>query len=191
MLIADKNKSTAFKLFVVSLAMFGFGYALVPLYDVFCDLTGLNGKTGVITVSEADKLTVNTTRLVTVEFDTNVNSQLEWDFQAEQTRMQVHPGQVNEAVFRVTNLTDRQITGQAVPSVAPTKASLYFNKTECFCFTQQVLAPGESKQMPVRFVVDPAMPDTVQMLTLSYTFFLSPEQVVSRKPELTVPVPNS
>jgi cytochrome c oxidase assembly protein subunit 11 len=191
MIIAEKNKSTALKLFVVSVAMFGFGYALVPLYDVFCDLTGLNGKTGEITISEADSLTIDTNRMITVEFDTNVNSKLEWDFRAEQTQMQVYPGQVHEAVFRVTNLTDRQITGQAVPSVAPAKASLYFNKTECFCFTQQVLAPGESKQMPVRFVVDPGMPGSIQMLTLSYTFFLSPEQVVTKKSDLTEPEPNS
>lgn len=171
--------------------MFGFGYALVPLYDVFCELTGLNGKTGEISVSEAGRMTVDTTRLVTVEFDTNVNSQLEWEFRSDLKRMQVHPGQVNEAIFHVRNLADHQIAGRAVPSVAPTKASLYFNKTECFCFSQQVLGPGESRAMPVRFVVDPGMPDSVEVLTLSYTFFVSAEQAVTRTAEPIEQTPNS
>jgi len=175
---AEKNRSTAFTLVMVSIAMFGFGYALVPLYDVFCDLTGLNGKTGVITVSEANILAADTSRMVTVEFDTNVSSKLPWEFRPEKRTMKVHPGEVYEAKFHVTNLADHAITGQAVPSVAPAKASLYFNKTECFCFSQQVLASGESKEMPVRFIVDPAMPESVELLTLSYTFFVSPEPVV-------------
>ena len=175
---ADKNRSTVFTLVMVSIAMFGFGYALVPLYDVFCDITGLNGKTGEITVSEASTLTVDTSRLVTVEFDTNVSSKLPWEFRAEKRTMKVHPGEVNEAIFYASNLADHQITGQAVPSVAPAKASLYFNKTECFCFSQQILSSGESKQMPVRFVIDPALPESVELLTLSYTFFAAPESVV-------------
>jgi cytochrome c oxidase assembly protein subunit 11 len=188
-MIADRNRTTVIKLFMVSIAMFGFGYALVPLYDVFCDLTGLNGKTGEITVAEANRLTVDTSRMVTVEFDTNVSSKLPWEFRAEKRTMQVHPGEVYTATFYATNLADHPITGQAVPSVAPGKASLYFNKTECFCFTQQVLASGESKQMPVRFVIDPALPESVEILTLSYTFFVSPEPVV-QAPTQTV-LPNS
>ncbi len=175
---ADKNRSTVVTLVMVSIAMFGFGYALVPLYDVFCDLTGLNGKTGEITVSEASTLTVDTSRLITVEFDTNVSSKLPWEFSAEKRTMKVHPGKVNEAIFYATNLANHQTTGQAVPSVAPAKASLYFNKTECFCFSQQILSSGESKQMPVRFVIDPALPESIELLTLSYTFFAAPESVV-------------
>jgi cytochrome c oxidase assembly protein subunit 11 len=151
--------------------MFCFGYALVPLYNVFCELTGLNGKTGVISSTEAAALAIDTGRLVTVEFDTNVNDRLSWTFSPAQRMMQVHPGQVTEAIFVVTNTSAGMAAGQAVPSVAPAKASLYFNKTECFCFSRQSLRPGESKRMPVRFVIDPEMPNSINMLTLSYTFF--------------------
>lgn len=165
------NRQTAIKLLLVSVGMFGFGYALVPLYDVFCDITGLNGKTGEISVSEADRVVVDTARLITVEFDTNVNSQLPWEFKSEKRKMLVHPGEINEAIFYVRNLTKTRITAQAVPSVAPSQASLYFNKTECFCFTNQMLEAGEYKAMPVRFVVDPGLPESIQVLTLSYTFF--------------------
>ena len=186
----DKNRSTVLKLVVVSVAMFGFGYALVPLYDVFCELTGLNGKTGEISASDAGRLTADTNSLITVEFDTNVNSQLPWEFSAEKRTMKVHPGEVYEAIFHAKNLTDHEIIGRAIPSVAPAKASLYFNKTECFCFSQQVLGPGETKQMPVRFVIDPAMPDSVRMLTLSYTFFRAPEQAVTQETD-PVQTPNS
>lgn len=184
---ADKNRSTVRKLVVVAVAMFGFGYLLVPLYDVFCELTGLNGKTGEISVSDADRLTIDTNRLITVEFDTNVNSELPWQFGAEKRTMKVHPGEVYEAIFHATNLSDRQIAGRAVPSVSPSRASLYFNKTECFCFSQQVLGPGETKQMPVRFVIDPALPDSVHMLTLSYTFFQAPEAVVTQEAPAQIP----
>lgn len=165
------NRQTAIKLLLASAGMFGFGYALVPLYDVFCDITGLNGKTGEISVSEADRAEVDTARLITVEFDTNVNSQLSWEFKSEKRKMQVHPGEINEAIFYVRNLTKTRITAQAVPSVAPSQASLYFNKTECFCFTNQILNAGEYKAMPVRFIVDPRLPESIQVLTLSYTFF--------------------
>lgn len=173
------------------MAMFGFGYALVPLYDVLCEVTGLNGKTGVISFSEADSMVTDSSRLVTVEFDTNVNHRLPWEFRAEQRRIQVHPGEIYEAIFVARNLSDHSITGQAIPSVAPGKASLYFNKTECFCFSQQTLGPGESKHMPVRFVVDPDMPDKIRTLTLSYTFFPSAEPVVLKRTALTDQVPNS
>jgi cytochrome c oxidase assembly protein subunit 11 len=167
----DKNKSLAIKLGLVSLVMFGFGYALVPLYDVFCELTGLNGKTGRISAAQADAITVDTDRLITVEFDTNVNSALPWEFRPEQRKMQVHPGQVTEAVFIATNLARSRNSGRAVPSVAPYHASIYFNKTECFCFSEQPLDPGETRRMSVRFVVDPAVPVAVNLMTLSYTFF--------------------
>jgi cytochrome c oxidase assembly protein subunit 11 len=176
----DKNIFLAAKLGLVAVVMFGFGYALVPLYDVFCELTGLNGKTGEISVSEAGELTVDTGRLITVEFDTNVNSALPWEFVAERRAVQVHPGALSEMVFTARNTAASPYNGRAVPSVVPHQASLYFNKTECFCFSEQALAPGESKQMSVRFVVDPKIPASINMLTLSYTFLpavdrLSPE----------------
>ena len=170
----QKNNATAVKLLVFTVAMFGFGYVLVPLYDVFCELTGLNGKTGTITISDSSKAPVDRQRLVTVEFDTNINGNLPWSFRASQFKMQVHPGTVAEAIFIAKNQSDRTIIGQAVPSVAPALASRYFDKTECFCFTQQTLEPGEEKEMLVRFVVDAELPKKISTMTLSYTFFQSP-----------------
>ena len=167
---------TEIKLSLLAVAMFGFGYALVPLYNVFCEITGLNGKTGVIAAEQAEKLVVDHNRLVTVEFDTNVNSQLPWNFRAKDSKVQVSPGQIADMVFVVENRSDRYVTAQAIPSVAPAEASLYFNKTECFCFSQQTLAPLEKKEMLVRFVVDSKLPDKISTLTLSYTFFMAPEQ---------------
>jgi cytochrome c oxidase assembly protein subunit 11 len=171
----DRNSTLALKLGATAVAMFGFGYALVPLYDVFCEITGLNGKTGVISAAEAAGV-VDSTRKVTVEFDSNVNGALPWRFGPMQKKVQVHPGQLTEVLYFAENTSDRPVVGQAVPSVAPTPASLYFNKTECFCFTQQTLAPGERRVMPVRFIVDPQMPGKYTTLTLSYTFFQAPEQ---------------
>lgn len=162
---------TAKKLALVAVAMFGFGYAMVPLYDVFCDITGLNGKTGEISQSKADTGVVDFDRLVKVQFDTNVHAELSWNFKPLEYEMKVHPGKITEAIFVAENLTDKPIVGRAVPSVAPTKASLFFNKTECFCFTEQVLQPGERKEMPVRFVVDSDLPQKIKTMTLSYTFF--------------------
>jgi len=165
---------TAIKLLLATVVMFGFGYALVPMYNVFCEIAGLNGKTGMITREQADRLTIDTRRTVTVEFDTNVNGDLPWTFKASVNRMKVHPGKTSEAVFVAENKSDKAITGQAVPSVAPAQASLHFNKTECFCFTQQTLAPYERREMPVRFVVDAELPEKISTLTLSYTFFQAP-----------------
>ena len=165
---------TAGKLALFALIMFGFGYALVPLYDVFCDLTGLNGRTGRISAQVANELTIDHTRQVTVEFDANVNSRLSWQFKPLQRKLRVHPGEIAEAVFLVKNTAATEITGQAIPSVAPTQAALYFDKSECFCFSNQTLSAGEQQEMVVRFVVDPALPAKVNVLTLSYTFFAVP-----------------
>ena len=167
---------TEIKLSLLAVAMFGFGYALVPLYNVFCEITGLNGKTGTIAAEQAETLIVDHNRLVTVEFDTNVNSQLPWSFRAREHKLQVSPGQIADMVFVVENRSDRSITGQAIPSVAPAQASLYFNKTECFCFSQQTLAPLEKKEMLVRFVVDAKLPEEISTLTLSYTYFMAQKQ---------------
>ena len=167
----DKNGRFAVKLALIPLAMFGFGYALVPIYNVFCDVTGLNGKTGEISAAEAAKKQVDTDRYITVEFDTNVNGALPWKFGPLQPSLNVHPGQVTEAMFYAENDSDHAIVGQAIPSMAPAEASVYFKKTECFCFTQQTLGPGERRNMPVRFIVDPKMPQNIKTMTLSYTFF--------------------
>ena len=182
----DRNATLALKLGAVAVAMFGFGYALVPLYDVFCEVTGLNGKTGIVSAAEAADM-AKSERLVTVEFDSNVNGALPWRFGPLQKKVQVHPGQLTEVLYFAENTSDRAVVGQAVPSVAPTPASLYFNKTECFCFTQQTLAPGERRVMPVRFIVDPDMPGKYTTLTLSYTFFEAPGQAEARAADTRQP----
>lgn len=158
--------------------MFGFGYALVPIYDVFCEITGLNGKTGSLSADAAETLSKDKNRIITVGFDTNVHS-LPWEFSALQQKVSVNPGEIGEAVFVVENKSARTIVGKAIPSVAPTQASVYFNKTDCFCFTEQTLAPGESMEMVVRFVVDVGMPRRFSALTLSYTFFDITDKVAS------------
>ena len=175
----DANKNLVIKLATVSIFMFGFGYLLVPLYDVFCEITGLNGKTGTISVASANLMTVDRSRLITVTFDTNVNSRLPWKFNAGKKKLQLHPGEIGEASFYVTNLASSQTYGQAIPSVTPSRGSIFFNKTECFCFSRQELGPNENKEMTVRFVVDPALPGSIRTLTLSYTFFSIPNEIVS------------
>ena len=154
----------------VALAAFGFAFALVPLYRIACEkVFGVRLEQGPATVAagtaKADA------RWVTVEFDGAVNSKLPWTFEPEQKSMRVQVGRQYEALYAARNTSDRPIVGNAVPSVAPAKASAYFNKTECFCFTEQLLAAGESRDMPVRFIVDPDLPAAVKTLTLSYTFF--------------------
>jgi len=173
--MADKGATTrtATKLFALAVAMFGFGYLLVPIYNVLCDITGINGKTGTISATEVNPGSVDRSRLITVEFDTNLRN-LPWDFVAEQRKVKVHPGEIGEAVFLVRNNSDREIIGRAIPSVAPTQAAVYFNKTECFCFNEQLVMPGEEKEMLVRFVVDTELPKRFASLVLSYTFFEVP-----------------
>lgn len=163
--------STPIKLAAVVLAMFGFGFALVPLYNVICEVTGLNGKTGVVDAERADAYAVDESREITVEFVANLNQSLDWEFAPVVQKMTVHPGRVYTTEFVAKNNYATEMVGQAVPSVMPNQASRYFNKTECFCFTRQRFAAGESRRMPVSFVIDPAIPARVQTVTLSYTFF--------------------
>lgn len=165
------NQRVVKRLGIAALLMFGFGFALVPLYDVFCDITGLNGKTGRIELEEVLGQQVDEDRLVTVEFLATVHSDLPWEFRPMVKRIRVHPGEVTEVNYLATNQTDDLVAGQAVPSLAPGLAAKYFNKTECFCFTRQTLGPGESKEMPLRFVVDPELPENVRTVSLSYTFY--------------------
>ena len=175
-----KNNATktAKKLGLVAVAMFGFGYLMVPIYNILCEVTGINGKTGRITQSQVNANDVDVDRFVTVEFDTNVNPNLPWTFKAVEFKQQVRPGEIAEAVFVVENESNKIVVGQAVPSVAPEQASLFFNKTECFCFTNQELAPGEKKDMIVRYVVDSDLPDKITTMTLSYTFFKASEKAI-------------
>lgn len=167
------NSKTIRKLLFVVIAMFGFGFALVPLYDTFCDLTGLNGKTdGEIYSGEA--LQVDNSRKIKVQFVTSLNESMPWEFKPLQSSVTVHPGEATKVMFSVRNLTDKDMIGQAIPSVAPGLAAAYFKKTECFCFTHQPLKAREEKEMPVIFIVDPSIDEDVHEITLSYTFFIKP-----------------
>jgi cytochrome c oxidase assembly protein subunit 11 len=155
------------KLGVVVVGMFAFGYALVPFYDKICQVTGLRNIARADTVVNSQ---VDATRTVRIEFDSNVR-ELPWRFRAIAPVVSVHPGAVTEAMFEVVNTTDRPVTGQAIPSYGPQYAAQYFRKLECFCFSQQTLQPGETRRMPVVFVIDPKAPADLNTITLSYTFF--------------------
>ena len=167
------NRRMLGKLSVIALVMFGFGYALVPMYDAICDALGINvlsrnellvtGKTGPINTQ------VDTSRTITVEFDANARGP--WDFKPAQSSVQVHPGQVTTVMYEFRNVQNRTMSAQAIPSYAPKQAMAHFNKMECFCFNEYTLAPGESKQWPVVFVIDPKLGKDVTTITLSYTFF--------------------
>ncbi|MFT4633009.1 MAG: cytochrome c oxidase assembly protein subunit 11 [Candidatus Azotimanducaceae bacterium] len=167
-----KNSSTSMvlRLLAVAVGMFGFGFALVPLYSVFCEITGLNGKTG-DQYSQAETQTVDSDRLVTIQFLTSNNSEMPWDFRPKMRTLQVHPGALNETSFFARNPANYDMTAQAVPSVTPFMAARYLHKTECFCFEQQALAAGESIDMPLRFIIDKDLPAEIETLTLSYTMF--------------------
>lgn len=155
---------------MVAVLMFGFGFALVPLYDVFCKVTGLNGKTNTVAAEESAVVDMN--RTITVQFMTSVNGKLPWIFRGPPGyELKVHPGQSYRVDFYAENKGNRTIVAQAVPSVSPNYAASYLLKTECFCFNQQELKPGQSISMPVIFHIDPALPKNVHTLTLSYTMF--------------------
>lgn len=159
-------------LVMVVAAMFAFGFALVPLYDVFCDITGLNGKTsGEKYIVDEQQQAVNLNRVVTVQFLANNNDGLPWEFRPDKRSIKVHPGEMISTTFFISNPEQRSVVAQAVPSITPSAAASYFHKTECFCFEQQYLAEGESMNMPLRFIVDNELPEDVNTLTLSYTLF--------------------
>lgn len=166
---ADAEKlSLAGKLALLVVGMFGFGYLLVPMYDVFCELTGLNGKTAVtaaVVTEAADD------RQITVEFLASVNQNAPWEFKPSVAKMKVQPGKFYDTTYFARNQTDGALIGQAVPSVAPGQAARYFQKIECFCFTEQQFEPFEQRDMPVRFYVNPELPEHITTITLSYTFF--------------------
>ena len=158
-----------------ALGMFGFGFAMVPLYDVLCDLTGFNGRTSNMVLASDVTENPQTSRTVTVEFLTTVNGGAGWTFAAGRQRLQVHPGRLYTVEFVAQNTRDHAVVAQAVPSVAPWSAAPHLRKTECFCFRQQPFAAGEEKRMPMRFMLDPELPADVDVVTLSYTFFDAPE----------------
>ena len=165
---AQSNLLTMRKLLVVAVAMFGFGFALVPFYQKICDVTGINS---LLKPDEITNTQFDAARLVTIEFDSNLRSNLPWTFRPLQTSVRIHPGELATVMYEIRNNSDRAVAGQAIPSYGPQLAVRYFKKLECFCFTLQTLQPGEARQMPVVFVIDKALPDDVNTITLSYTFF--------------------
>ncbi|MDO9091487.1 MAG: cytochrome c oxidase assembly protein [Rubrivivax sp.] len=180
-LILGDNRRMLGKLLVVVCLMFGFGYALVPMYRAICEALGIN----VLSVSEqrvrmgswsglsaadvAKNSQVDTSRTITVEFDANARGP--WDFKPAQRSVQVHPGEMATVMYEFKNIQNRTMAAQALPSYAPRQASAHFNKLECFCFNEYTLAAGEMRQWPVVFVIDPKLPKDVTTITLSYTFF--------------------
>jgi cytochrome c oxidase assembly protein subunit 11 len=169
-----ENRRMVGKLAVVAAGMFVFGYALIPLYRHICELTGINilalGEKQVPGTSTAKANSqVDLSRTITVQFDANAHGP--WEFKPAQATIQVHPGQLATVMYEFQNVQDRRMAAQAIPSYAPRNAAPYFNKLECFCFNQYTLEPGEKKQWPVAFVIDPKLPRDVNTITLSYTFF--------------------
>jgi cytochrome c oxidase assembly protein subunit 11 len=163
------NQKMLRKLIVATVLMFGFGFALVPFYEKICEVTGLRN------ILAPDELTagntqVNFSRKVSMEFDANTQ-RLDWSFRSVEGHRDVHPGEVVQVIYEIRNTSNRQITGQAIPSYGPRQAAQYLKKIECFCFQQQTLGPGELRRMPVVFVIDPAVPEAMDTITLSYTFF--------------------
>ena len=163
------NRSLCLRLVVWVLAMFGFGFLLVPLYDVFCEITGFGGRTNAVAVAVPES--PDATRIVRVEFVTQTNEYAPWDFSADLPTMEVHPGRLYFATFTAKNLTDAAKIAQAVPSVTPAAATEHFRKLECFCFTSQAFAANEERQMPLQFIVDPELPEYIDTISLQYTFY--------------------
>ncbi|NCF63884.1 MAG: cytochrome c oxidase assembly protein [Gammaproteobacteria bacterium] len=157
------------RLVLLAIGMFGFGFAMWPLYNVFCDLTGLGGR-GVKVIENAT-VPEKSDRQVKIRFDATVNSGLPWIFQAKEKSMVVSLGEMSEALYLAMNPNDQAMAGQAIYNVTPPEASLYFVKTECFCFTEQVLQGNESREMPVYYFIQPDLPENIKEITLSYTFY--------------------
>jgi cytochrome c oxidase assembly protein subunit 11 len=175
MSIKQENSNMVRKLAIIAVAMFAFGYALVPLYKAICEMTGIN----ILALGDRNipgaqsKATVNTqidkSRVITIEFDANARGP--WDFKPAVSSLKVHPGELATVMYEFQNIQTYKMAAQAIPSYAPKQASAYFNKLECFCFSQYTLEAGEKKQWPVAFVIDPKLSKDVSTITLSYTFF--------------------
>jgi cytochrome c oxidase assembly protein subunit 11 len=174
-----ENRSMTWKLLAIAAGSFGFGFALVPLYNVLCSVTGYGDQSKLrqqVTAIEHPDLT----RTVTVQFLTDVASAGEWEFRPVVRSIEVHPGQLYTAQFFAHNLTGRDTVAQAVPNIAPSEVAAYFHKTECFCFSPQHFSLNEGRNMPVRFIIDPALPSHIDMITLAYTFYDASSRVTRR-----------
>jgi len=170
MSVADSNRVMLRKLVVVAVAMFGFGFALVPIYKKICQTTGIYD---LERPDEVRNTQVDERRLVTIEFDANTRG-LPWEFRPLQRSVQVHPGELVQVLYEAHNSTSAPVVGQAIASYGPQVAGQYVKKLECFCFTRQELKGNETRQMPLQFVVDPELPGDVSVITFSYTFFELP-----------------
>jgi cytochrome c oxidase assembly protein subunit 11 len=164
------SKALSFRLLALAIAMFGFGFLLVPIYDAFCEVTGFGGKTESTAATDVLEMP-DEQREIKLEFVTTVNQYAPWEFHSSVDGMTIHPGGIYETTFIARNLTDQYKIAQAIPSVAPQQAASHFRKLECFCFSTQEFTPNEEKEMTVRFIVDSELPDYIDTITLSYTFF--------------------
>lgn len=187
------NRRLVVKLLGVTALSFAFGFALVPLYDVFCEITGLNGKTagpgnfavgGIGRTGDASAQVVDSGRVISVEFTDTVMPGLPWEVSPATARLDVHPGELHQVTYRVRNLSNKPVIAQAVPSVSPGVAAASFSKLDCFCFTQQALAPGETKELPLVFTVKPDIDKGVHTITLAYAFFNTDGAKPASKQEL-------
>ncbi len=179
---ARSHRQLVIKLLAVVTLAFAFGFALVPLYDVLCNVTGLNGKTsvaksgslglgGITANATAPASRIDLSRIVTVEFTGTVMPGLPWEMVPLTASLDLHPGELHQTKFRVHNRSDKPIVGQAIPSVSPGLAAQHFEKLDCFCFAQQTLAPGETREMPLTFIVQPEIDKDIRTITLAYAFF--------------------
>jgi cytochrome c oxidase assembly protein subunit 11 len=166
-----ENRRLTLRLLGFAAGAFAFGFALVPLYDVLCDITGVGNPKDLLRASKVENVQHDESRLVTVEFVADLPSVGSWEVRPVVAEMKVHPGRLYEVDYVAQNLTGRDTVAQAIPNVAPGKATAYFRKTECFCFTPQHFAKDEQRIMPVRFVVDPNLPRSLDRITLSYVFY--------------------
>lgn len=174
------NLNLTWKLLAIALGSFGFGFALVPLYNVLCSVTGYGDQTKLLQkVTAIEHPDVN--RTITVEFLADVASSGEWEFRPLKRTLQVHPGELYTAEFFAHNLTGRDTVAQAVPNIAPSEVAAYFHKTECFCFSPQRFKLDEGRNMPVRFIIDPALPAHIDMITLAYTFYDASSRVSAQR----------
>ncbi|MEZ5564140.1 MAG: cytochrome c oxidase assembly protein [Gammaproteobacteria bacterium] len=166
------EKNLALRLSVLAVAMFGFGFLLVPIYNVMCKVIGIGGRPNAVAATVSDTRP-DMSRLVTVEFVTVLNEQAPWEFRPNVSSIKVHPGELYDTTFFARNLTDAVLVATAVPSIAPAQAAKHFIKTQCFCFTEQDFTPNEGRDMGVQFMVDKDLPKYIDRVTLSYTFFVN------------------
>ncbi|MBY8073992.1 cytochrome c oxidase assembly protein [Vibrio fluvialis] len=165
------NRKLTVKLLLAVVLMFGFGFALVPLYDVMCKQLGINGKTNEVAAIQPKGMQIDESRTIRVEFMAHISHNMPWTFAPKVTHIDVHPGQVIQTAYLADNLSGSDLVGQAVPSVSPGQGATYFNKIECFCFSQQPLMAKAHAEMPLIFYIEPDIPDTIHTLTLSYTLY--------------------